>query len=85
MKCKISIPERLKDLRAERHLTLEELEAAVQISRSALGSYESDDDSKEISHKNILKLADFYHTSVDYILGRTDTAVPYDDTKNRDR
>ena len=31
------------------------------------------------------KLADFYHTSVDYILGRTDTAVPYDDTKNRDR
>ena len=37
MKCKISIPERLKDLRAERHLTLEELEAAVQISRSALG------------------------------------------------
>lgn len=68
MKCKISIPERLKDLRAERHLTLEELEAAVQISRSALGSYESDDDSKEISHKNILKLADFYHVSADYLL-----------------
>lgn len=76
MKCKISIPERLKDLRAERHLTLEELEAAVQISRSALGSYESDDDSKEISHKNILKLADFYHVSADYLLCLTDNRNP---------
>lgn len=76
MKCKISIPERLKDLRAERHLTLEELEAAVQISKSALGSYESNDDSKEISHKNILKLADFYHVSADYLLCLTDNRNP---------
>lgn len=76
MKCKISIPERLKDLRAERHLTLEELETAVQISKSALGSYESDDDSKEISHKNILKLADFYQVSTDYLLCLTDNRNP---------
>ena len=73
MQVKLTIGERLKDLRAERHLTLEELEAAVQISRSALGSYESDDDSKEISHKNILKLADYYGVSCDYLMGRTET------------
>ena len=77
MKCKVSIPERLKDLRTERHLTLEELEAAVQISKSALGSYEADDDSsKEISHKNILKLADFYQVSTDYLLCLTDNRNP---------
>lgn len=78
MKCKISIPERLKDLRAERHLTLEELEDAVQISKSALGSYEIDDDrkEKEISHKNILKLADFYQVSTDYLLCLTDNRNP---------
>lgn len=77
MKYKVSIPERLKDLRTERHLTLEELEAAVQISKSALGSYEADDDSsKEISHKNILKLADFYQVSTDYLLCLTDNRNP---------
>ena len=68
MKCKISISERLKDLRVERHLTLEELDAAVNISKSALASYEADNDYKEISHINILKLADFYQVSTDYLL-----------------
>ncbi len=52
------------------------MENAVQISKSALGSYESDDDSKEISHKNILKLADFYHVSTDYLLCLTDNRNP---------
>lgn len=76
MKCKVSIPERLKDLRAERHLTLEELEAAVGISKSALGSYESDETCKEINHGSILKLADFYHVSTDYLLCLTDNRHP---------
>lgn len=76
MKSKISIPERLKDLRAERHLTLEELGAAVDISSSALGSYEADRDGKEINQGNILKLADFYHVSADYLLCLTDNRNP---------
>ncbi len=75
MKCKVSIPERLKDLRVERHLSLEELEAAVDISKSALGSYESDKE-KEINHGNLLKLADFYHVSADYLLCLTDNRNP---------
>lgn len=76
MKCKVSIPERLKDLRVERHLTLEELEAAVDISSSALGSYEADKGNKEINHGNILKLANFYHVSADYLLCLTDNRHP---------
>lgn len=75
MKTKISIPERLKDLRVERHLSLEELEAAVGISKSALGSYEGDKE-KEINHGNLLKLADFYHVSADYLLCLTDNRNP---------
>lgn len=75
MKCKVSIPERLKDLRVERHLSLEELEAAVGISKSALGSYEGDKE-KEINHGNLLKLADFYHVSADYLLCLTDNRNP---------
>ena len=37
----LSIQERLKDLRVERGLTLEQLEEQVNLSKSALGSYEA--------------------------------------------
>lgn len=67
MKQGITIQERLKDLRTERHLKLEELADLTGISKSALGSYENDD-KKEISHKSILKLAEFYGVSTDYLL-----------------
>ena len=67
----ITIQERLKDLRTERHLKLEELAAATKISKSALGSYENDE-LKEISHKNLVELANFYGMSTDYLLCLTE-------------
>lgn len=71
MKQGTTIQERLKDLRTERRLKLEELAAATEISKSALGSYENDD-YKEISHKSLVALADFYGVSTDYLLCRTE-------------
>ena len=71
MKQGITIQERLKDLRTERHLKLEELAAATKISKSALGSYENDE-LKEISHKNLVELAKFYGVSTDYLLCLTE-------------
>ena len=68
----LSIQERIKDLRVERKLTLEQLAEQTGLSRSALGSYESDD-FKDISHYALNKLADFYDVSVDYLLGRMET------------
>lgn len=44
-----TIQERLKDLRVERGLTLEQLAEETHLSKSALGSYEGDD-LKDISH-----------------------------------
>ena len=66
MKTRVSVQERLKDLRVERGLKLEELAEQTGISKSALGSYENDD-YKEINHGSLLKLADFYQVSVDYL------------------
>ena len=43
MQPKLTIQERLKDLRVERSLTLEQLSAETGISKSALGKYEADD------------------------------------------
>jgi len=71
MKTGISIQERLKDLRVERKLKLEELAELTGISKSALGSYEADEP-KEMNHKNLITLADFYGVSVDYLLCRTE-------------
>lgn len=38
----LSVQKRLKDLRVERGLTLEQLAEQIEISKSAMGSYESD-------------------------------------------
>lgn len=72
MQVKLTIGERLKDLRVERKLTLEQLSAEVGISKSALGKYESDN-GKDISPYSILLLADYYDVSCDYLMGRTET------------
>ena len=47
-----TIQERLKDLRLNKGLKLEELAEQTGISKSALGSYEKDD-YKEINHGNL--------------------------------
>ena len=70
MYTKLSIPERLKDLRVERDLTLEQLAEQTGLSRSALGKYETDD-YKDISPFAIAELAKFYGVSTDYLLGLT--------------
>ena len=69
MQVKLTIGERLKDLRTAQKLTLEQLAAEVGISKSALGKYESDN-SKDISPYSILLLADYYGVSCDYLMGR---------------
>ena len=68
----LSIQERLKDLRVERGLTLEQLEEQVNLSKSALGSYEAKD-FRDISHYAIVKLAKFYGVTADYLLGLSQT------------
>ena len=69
MYAKLTIPERLKDLRVvDKHLTLEQLADQTGLSRSALGKYESDD-YKDISPFAIATLAEFYGVSTDYLMG----------------
>lgn len=69
MQTKLSIPERLKDLRVvDKHLTLEQLAEQTGLSKSALSKYESDD-YKDISPFAIATLAEFYGVSTDYLMG----------------
>ena len=64
----LTIQERIKDLRVEHELTLKELAEETGLSSSALGSYETDE-TKDISHYALIKLAKFYGVTSDYLLG----------------
>lgn len=64
----LTITERLKDLRKDRGLTLEALAEATNISKSALGTYETGE-FKDISPFSIVKLAKFYGVTTDYLMG----------------
>ena len=69
MYAKLTIPERLKDLRVvDNHLTLEQLSEQTGLSKSALAKYESDD-FKDIGPFAIATLAEFYGVSTDYLMG----------------
>jgi len=72
METKLTIQERLKDLRVvDRGLSLEQLAEQTGLSKSALGKYEAED-FKDISPFAIVTLAKFYGVSTDYLLGLTE-------------
>ena len=71
MYAKLTILERLKDLRVERRLTLEQLARQTGLSKTALGKYETED-FKDISPFSIVTLAKFYGVSADYLMGLTE-------------
>ena len=71
MYVKLTVSERLKDLRTERCLTLEQLAEQTGISKAALGKYEADE-FKDISPFSMAALAKFYGVSTDYLMGLTE-------------
>lgn len=68
----LTIQERIKDLRVEHGLTLQQLAEQTGLSASALGNYENDE-FKDIGHFAIVKLAKFYGVTTDYLLGLSET------------
>ena len=65
---------RLYDLRTDNDLTQQQVADHLTCNRQVYARYERG--IREIPVSMLIKLADFYDTSVDYILGRTDHAKP---------
>jgi transcriptional regulator with XRE-family HTH domain len=61
-----SIGSRLEDLRKERGMTQEQVAAILKISRAFLSHWERND--REMRAKDVLRLADYYGVSTDFIL-----------------
>lgn len=66
---------RLKDLREDHDLTQTQMGELLKISQVAYSYYELNKRSIPIEMLSVL--ADFYNTSVDYIIYRTDDTKPY--------
>ena len=62
---------RLLELRSDLNLTQEEIAKVLKISRSTYKDYELQ--TSIIPIKHLVTLSDFYHVSIDYILGLTST------------
>ena len=71
MNIKLTLGERLKDLRVERNLKLEALAEQTGLSKSELSKYESDDVT-DLSIYAVTTLAEFYGVTTDYLLGVTE-------------
>ena len=67
---------RLEDLRVDADKTQEEIARLLTCRREVYRRYEKG--TYEIPVWALIKLAQFYRTSTDYILGRTDNPVPYE-------
>ena len=66
---------RLKSLREDHDLTQKQLSKMLNISQVAYSYYEIN--KRSIPLEILSSLADYYHTSIDYLLCRTDESIPY--------
>lgn len=66
---------RIRDLREDNDLTQKEIADYLICDQSLYSKYERCE--RPLPLEYAVKLADYYKTSVDYLVGRTDCMVPY--------
>ncbi len=67
---------RIRDLREDNDLSQKSIADYLMCDQSLYSKYERGE--REIPLKLVVKLAVFYKTSVDYIVGLTDVSTPYE-------
>lgn len=70
---------RLKDLREDRDIPQKDIAALLNIKQNTYSQYENGQ--RQIPIDALITLAEFYKTSVDYILEVTDEKLPYPKNK----
>ena len=74
---------RLRDLREDNDLTQKEVAAYLGIDQRTYSNYETE--KRSMPMEQYRSLAIFYKTSVDYLVGLTDSNEPYPRTKSKRR
>ena len=62
--------QRIRDLREDKDLSQRQIAQMLGMSQTGYSKYETGEN--DIPTHVLIKLADFYKTSIDYMLGRTD-------------
>ena len=70
---------RLKDMREDRDVPQKELAAFLHVQQNTYSQYETG--KRQIPIEMLIMLADYFDTSVDYILGLTDRRERYPKSK----
>ena len=73
---------RLRDLREDSELNQTQVAKMLSMSQTGYSKYETGEN--DIPTAVLISLADYYHTSVDYLLGLTDCKDPYLPSKKRE-
>ena len=66
---------RIRDLREDNDLTQKQIAEMLGMSQTGYSKYETGEN--EVPVAILIQLADLYHTSIDYLVGRTDQEEPY--------
>ena len=72
---------RIREIREDRDYTQKFVCEKILCDQSLYSKYELE--KREIPLHIMIKLADLYETSVDYLIGRTDDPTPYSISKKR--
>ena len=70
---------RIRDLREDRDITQTEIAKILHCDQSLYSKYERGE--RALPLELAIKLAEFYGTSLDYLVGRTDCPKPYKQTE----
>ena len=71
----INMKLRIRDMREDNDLTQQQLSKILLCDQSLYSKYERGE--REIPIVLLIKLADYYNTSIDYLVGRTDNPKNY--------
>lgn len=72
---------RLRDLREDCDMSQKELAKLLNMSQTGYSKYETGEN--DVPTRILLRLAELYGTSVDYLLGKTDERQPYPPGKKK--
>jgi len=71
--------QRIRDLREDNDFSQSQVARFLNITQNTYSRYETN--VRNMPLETVGKLADFYNTSVDYLMGRTENPVPYSNEK----
>lgn len=66
--------QRIEDMRIDSDLSQKQISEVLHISQRSYSHYETG--TRGIPVEMLIRLADYYNTSIDYLVGRTDNKMP---------